>query len=112
MKVFMTGASGFIGSHVTPLLREAGHEVTALVRSDKGVTELQAQGVTVVKGDLESYELIGEEAGKADAVVSPLPRAAKTSSVQSAQFCFTSWVQKELTSLGVQFVSGTTSLPS
>lgn len=56
MNVFMTSATGHVGSAVADLLVEAGHSVSALVRSVKGVEQLEARGITPWKGDLRSSE--------------------------------------------------------
>ena len=69
MKVFVTGSTGLIGSRVTELLLEAGHEVTALVRNEAKVEALRAKGVDVVLGDLRQAKLVAETAAKADATV-------------------------------------------
>ena len=69
MKVFVTGATGFIGSRVTALLLADGHQVAVLVRSSKSTAELQRKGIRVVSGELESYDVIRNEAVNADAVV-------------------------------------------
>ena len=52
MKVALTGATGFIGSHVLAELREHGHEVTALVRDDAHANAVAAPGVRPVVVDL------------------------------------------------------------
>lgn len=54
MKVFLTGATGFIGGHVARQLRERGDEVRALVRSPEKAAELKALGVELVEGSLAS----------------------------------------------------------
>ncbi|MGY9046140.1 hypothetical protein P775_00750 [Puniceibacterium antarcticum] len=54
MKIFLTGASGFLGRHITAELVAAGHEVAGLVRSDAGAETVRAQGGTPVRGDIES----------------------------------------------------------
>jgi uncharacterized protein YbjT (DUF2867 family) len=52
MKVALTGATGFIGSHVLTELREHGHEVAALVRDDSQATIVAARGATPTVVDL------------------------------------------------------------
>jgi nucleoside-diphosphate-sugar epimerase len=52
MKIFITGATGYIGSAVAHDLRAHGHEVTALVRRGRDTSALRAAGVTIVEGDL------------------------------------------------------------
>ena len=53
MRVFLTGATGFLGRHLVPLLLERGDEVRALVRPGTNAGMLEARGVGVVRGELE-----------------------------------------------------------
>ena len=69
MKIFLTGAAGFIGSSITAGLVRAGHQVTGLVRKPEQVAELATIGVLGVYGDLNDRELIIEQAKVADAVI-------------------------------------------
>ncbi|MQM26290.1 SDR family oxidoreductase [Glycomyces albidus] len=69
MRVFITGASGWIGSAVVPELIGAGHRVAGLARSDASAAALAAAGVEVRRGSLDDFDVLREEAGAADAVV-------------------------------------------
>jgi len=67
MKVFVTGASGWIGSHTVDELLLAGHEVTGMARSDESAAALTAKGVQVVRGDLDDLAVIRSGAEAAEA---------------------------------------------
>ena len=69
MRVFVTGASGHIGSAVVPELIQAGHEVTGLARSDTSAAAVKALGADVRRGDLRDLDGLREAAAAADAVV-------------------------------------------
>src|SRR4051812_46529516 len=69
MHVFVTGASGWIGSAVVDELLAAGHEVTGLARSDASAAALEAKGVRVRRGDLDDLDGIRAGAEKAEAVI-------------------------------------------
>ena len=69
MRVFVTGASGWIGSALVPQLLEAGHHVVGLARSDASADALAAAGAEVHWGSLEDPDLLRPAATKADAVV-------------------------------------------
>ncbi|GAA1692278.1 SDR family oxidoreductase [Glycomyces endophyticus] len=69
MRVFITGASGFIGSAVSGELLAAGHAVTGLARSDASAAALAAAGVEVRRGTIDDLDVLREESLAADAVV-------------------------------------------
>ena len=69
MRIFLTGATGFIGSKIIPELLQAGHQVLGLTRSDAGAKQLTAAGAEVHRGDLEDPTTLRRGAEKADAVI-------------------------------------------
>jgi nucleoside-diphosphate-sugar epimerase len=69
MKVFMTGASGYIGGTVADRLVQAGHSVTGLARTEDTAARLRAHGIEALRGDLSSHGLVSNAARSADAVI-------------------------------------------
>lgn len=69
MRVFLTGATGFIGSAIIEALRSAGHTVVGLARSDQAAATLTAQGVNVCRGDVTETGRLADYARASDGVI-------------------------------------------
>jgi len=69
MHVFVTGGTGHAGSHIIPELVAAGHEVTALARSDESATAVSALGAKVRRGDLGDLDGLKAAAAQSDGVI-------------------------------------------
>ncbi len=69
MRIFLTGASGFIGSRILPALQASGHQVIGLARSESTAQALKAAGAEVHRGTLDAPESLLAGVGNADAVI-------------------------------------------
>jgi nucleoside-diphosphate-sugar epimerase len=70
MQVFLTGATGYIGTAVADRLRAAGHEVSGLARNDAAATRLTNRGIRAIQGDFSQPETVGSAARAVDSVIS------------------------------------------
>src|SRR5215470_13416457 len=69
MRIFVTGASGFIGSALVPELIQAGHQVLGLTRSEAGAETLRRLGAEVLHGNIENLDSLRNGAAKSDGVI-------------------------------------------
>lgn len=69
MKIFLTGASGYVGGAVLGRLKGRGYKITALARNDEAKTKLRDKGVETVRGGLSDFDVLKRAAQDADAVI-------------------------------------------
>lgn len=69
MKIFLTGATGFVGSVVAEKLKGKGYKVSALVRNDEAAEKLEAKNIEVLRGELSDFDVLKRGASEADAVI-------------------------------------------
>jgi nucleoside-diphosphate-sugar epimerase len=69
MRIFVTGASGWIGSAVVPELLGAGHQVVGLARSDASAQAMEAAGAEVERGTIDDLDVLAKAAGASDGVI-------------------------------------------
>ena len=69
MKIFLTGASGYIGSVVAERLKEKGYKISGMARSDETAAKMEAKNIQVVRGELHDFDVLKRAARDADAVI-------------------------------------------
>src|SRR5277367_1441379 len=69
MRIFVTGASGFVGAAIVRELLQAGHQVVGLARSDAAAKVVADSGAIVYRGDLEKPESLERGASEADGII-------------------------------------------
>lgn len=69
MKIFLSGATGYIGGSVAERLLREGHAITGLVRTESGAKELQTRGIRAMLGSLDDSNVIARASREADAVI-------------------------------------------
>lgn len=69
MKVFLTGATGYIGSVVAERLKGKGYKVSGLARNDESAAKLDAKNIEVVRGEVKDFDVLKRAAEDADAVI-------------------------------------------
>jgi nucleoside-diphosphate-sugar epimerase len=69
MNIFLTGATGYLGSHLATRLLDAGHIVIGLARNEAAEAKLRPRGITPVRGDLHDPATLADAARHADAVI-------------------------------------------
>ena len=97
MRVFLTGATGYIGSAVAAALRNAGHEVGALVRADADTKHLRDLGAFLITGDLDTLPTLHDQLESYDAFVHTAQSRQNTAEADRAAV-------DTFTSLGGHFV--------
>jgi len=68
-KIFLTGATGYIGSAIAKALQRAGYDVSGLARSDEAAARLTAQGITPLRGDLNDPRHLAHAAAESEGVI-------------------------------------------
>ncbi|MEO3785527.1 NAD-dependent epimerase/dehydratase family protein [Actinocorallia sp. B10E7] len=86
MNIFLTGATGYIGSGVLSALVQAGHSVTALVRDEKKAEAVRRDGVTPVVADMRDRDVVRRLAVEADAVIATASPGDETSAAADTDF--------------------------
>ena len=69
MKIFLTGATGFVGSVIAEKLKGKGHKIVGLARNDEAEAKLSAKNIEAIRGDVSDFDVLKRAAQNADAVI-------------------------------------------
>ena len=85
MKIFLTGATGYLGSTIAEKLKGRGYKVVGLAKSAESATKLAEENIEVVEGSLENFDVLKKAASDADGVIHTAFRHGADDSAASAQ---------------------------
>ncbi len=85
MKIFLTGATGYVGSTIAEKLKGRGYKVVSLARSDESAAKLAEKNIEAVLGNLEDFEVLKKAAAASDGVIHTAFRHGSDSYEKSAQ---------------------------
>ena len=85
MKVFLTGATGYLGSVIAEKLKGKGYKIAGFARDDEAEAKLSEKNIAVVRGDLEDFDALKKAAGVADVVIHTAFRHGSGDYAESAQ---------------------------
>ena len=85
MKIFLTGATGYLGSTIAEKLKGHGYKVSGLARNDEAAAKLAGNGIEAVRGELDDFDVLKNESREADAVIHTAFRHGSDDYEKSAQ---------------------------
>lgn len=106
MRVFLTGASGYIGTVVCEKLRAFGHQVTGLARSDESARKLQSAGAQAVRGDMRDLPIVVRAARESAAAIHLAQEHSADAAQLDREICDTLLEEFRLTGRPFIYTSG------